>query len=131
MKYKTKKDCSQTISILARDWNKNRGEYVFLKTVTVLERPPEINHTMNITMNRLGHFYIYVSISLDISDNQDGVKGKVILLDPGICTFITGYDPNDQIVEWGNGNLNKIFRLSKKYDKLQKDKDLAIRQKNK
>ncbi|CAG8857118.1 18613_t:CDS:1, partial [Gigaspora margarita] len=100
MEYKTKKDHLQTISILARDWNRNRGKYAFLKTMIVSERPPEINHTMNITMNRLGHFYICVSISLDVSDNQDSVKGKVILLDPGVRTFMTGYDPNGQIVEW-------------------------------
>lgn len=131
MKYKTKKDRSQTISILARDWNRNRGEYAFLKTVIVSERPPEINHTVNVTMNRLGHFYMCVSIPLDVSDNQDGVKGKVISLDPGVRTFMTGYDPNGRVVEWGNGDLNKIFRLSKRYDKLQKDKDLAIGRKNK
>ncbi|CAG8723819.1 1168_t:CDS:2, partial [Dentiscutata heterogama] len=131
MKYKTKKDRSQTISILARDWNRKKGKYAFLKTVIVSERPPEINHTVNITMNRLGHFYMCVSIPLDVSDNQDGVKGKVISLDPGVRTFMTGYDPNGRIVEWGNGDLNKIFRLSKRYDKLQKDKDLAIGRKNK
>ncbi|CAG8768034.1 12453_t:CDS:2 [Dentiscutata erythropus] len=48
-----------------------------------------------------------------------------------VRTFMTGYDPDGRIVEWGNGDLNKIFRLSKKYDKLQKDKDLAIGRKNK
>ncbi|CAG8463321.1 31690_t:CDS:2 [Racocetra persica] len=94
MKYKTKKDRSQTISILARDWNRNRGKYAFLKTVIMSERPPEINHTVNITMNRLEYFYMCVSIPLNVSDNQDSIKGKVISLDPGVHTFMTGYDPN-------------------------------------
>ncbi|CAG8607104.1 9496_t:CDS:2 [Racocetra persica] len=105
MKYKTKKDRLQTISILARDWNRNRGEYAFLKTVIVSKRPPEINHTVNVIMNRLGHFYMCISIPLNISNNQDGVKGKVISLDPGVHTFMTGYDPNGRVVEWGNGDI--------------------------
>src|SRR4051794_7198069 len=101
MKYRLKKDSTQTILILARDWNKNRGQYAFLKNIITSERPPEINNMVNITMNRLGHFYLCVSASLDIIDNQDDVCGKVISLDPGVCTFMTGYDPNGQLIEWG------------------------------
>ncbi|CAG8515602.1 454_t:CDS:10 [Diversispora eburnea] len=39
---------------------------------------------------------------------------------------MTCYDPEGQIVEWGNGDLNRIFKLSKKYDNLQSDKDQAL-----
>jgi len=82
-------------------------------------------------MNHLGHFYLCVSVPLDIIDNQDDVRGKVISLDPGVRTFMTGYDPDGQLIEWGNGDLNKIFKLSKKYDKLQSDKDFALGRTNK
>ena len=126
MKYRSKKDRTQTISILARDWNRNSGEYAFLKSIITSERPPEINNTVNITMNHLGHFYSRVSAPLDIIDNQDDVRGKVISLDPGVRTFMTGYDPDGQLIEWGNGDIDKVFKLSKKYDKLQSDKDLAL-----
>src|SRR5207248_1597050 len=126
MKYQSKKDRMQTILILARDWNKNRGQFAFLKSVITSERSPEINNTVNITMDRLGYFYLCVSIPLDIIDNQDDVCGKVISLDSGVHTFMTGYDPNGQLIEWGNGNIDKVFKLSKRYDKLQSDKDLAL-----
>lgn len=131
MKFRSKKDRTQTISILARDWNRNRGQYAFLKSIITSERPSEINNTINITMNHLGHFYLCVSIPLDIIDNQDDVHGKVISLDPGVRTFMTGYDPNGQIIKWGNGDIDKVFKLSKKYDKLQSDKDLALGRVNK
>jgi len=38
-------------------------------------------------MNHLEHFYLYISIPLNIIDNQDDVSEKVISLDPGICHF--------------------------------------------
>ncbi|RHZ83068.1 hypothetical protein Glove_99g182 [Diversispora epigaea] len=99
MKYKSKKDRSPTISILARDWNRNGGVNAFLKTIITSQKVPLVNNTVNITMNRLGHFYICVPVPLDIIDNQEDVKGKVISLDPGVRTFMTCYDPEGQIVE--------------------------------
>ncbi|UZO15911.1 uncharacterized protein OCT59_007320 [Rhizophagus irregularis] len=71
----------------------------------------EINNTVNITMNHLGHFYLCVSVLLDIIGNQDDVRGKVISLDPGV---MTGYDPDGQLIKWGNGDIDKVFKLSKK-----------------
>ncbi|CAB4415140.1 unnamed protein product [Rhizophagus irregularis] len=62
-------------------------------------------------MNHLGHFYLCVSVLLDIIDNQDDVRGKVISLDPGV---MTGYDPDGQLIKWGNGDIDKVFKLSKK-----------------
>ncbi|CAG8493148.1 105_t:CDS:1 [Scutellospora calospora] len=44
---------------------------------------------------------------------------------------MTGYDPEGRIVEWGNRDLDKIFKLSKKYDKLQSNRDLAMERRNK
>ncbi|CAG8722909.1 14273_t:CDS:1, partial [Ambispora leptoticha] len=94
--------------------------------IVTSEQSLKINNMVNITMNHLEYFYLCVSVPLDIIDNQDNVWGKVISLDPGVCTFMTGYDPNSQLIEWGNGNLNKIFKLSKKYNKLQSDKDFVL-----
>src|SRR6185312_2996935 len=71
MKYRSKKDRIQTISILARDWNRNRGEYAFLKDIVTSEQSLKVNNMVNITMNHLGHFYLCVSVPLDIIDNQD------------------------------------------------------------
>ena len=50
-------------------------------------------------MNHLEHFYLYISISLNIIDNQDNVSKKVISLDSGVCTFMTDYDSDGQLIE--------------------------------
>jgi len=36
----------------------------------------------------------------------------VISLDPGVRTFMTGYDPSGMAVEWGKNNIGRIYRLS-------------------
>ncbi len=82
-------------------------------------------------MNHLEHFYLYISISLNIIDNQDNVSKKVISLDSGVCTFMTDYDSDGQLIEQDNGDINKVFKLFKKYDKLQSNKNLALGRTNK
>ncbi|RIB05108.1 hypothetical protein C2G38_2220575 [Gigaspora rosea] len=64
-------------------------------------------------------------------NNQDDVRGRVISLDPRVRMFMTGYDPNGQLIEWSNSDIDKVYKLSKKYDKLQSDKDLALGKINK
>lgn len=48
-----------------------------------------------------------------------------------IHIFITDYDSNSQLIKWSNSNIDKIFKLLKKYNKLQSNKNLALRKINK
>jgi len=47
----------------------------------------------------------------------------VISLDPGVRTFMTGYDPSGVAVEWGKNDIGRIYRLSHACDKLQSKRD--------
>jgi putative transposase len=51
-------------------------------------------------------------------------KSKVIALDPGVRTFMTGYD-GEKIVEFGGGDLGKIQRLCNYLDKLMSRIDFS------
>jgi putative transposase len=53
------------------------------------------------------------------------VINKVIALDPGIRTFMTGFDGSD-FLEFGNGDFNKIAKLCSHLDKLKSKHDLSI-----
>ncbi|MCW9681701.1 hypothetical protein FJR41_013015 [Dolichospermum planctonicum UHCC 0167] len=53
------------------------------------------------------------------------VTNKVIALDPGIRTFMTGFDGSD-FLEFGNGDFNKIAKLCSHLDKLKSKHDLSI-----
>jgi putative transposase len=51
-------------------------------------------------------------------------KSKVIALDPGVRTFMTGYD-GEKIVEFGGGDLGKIQRLCSHLDRLMSRIDFS------
>lgn len=53
------------------------------------------------------------------------VTNKVIALDPGIRTFMTGFDGSD-FLEFGNGDFSKIAKLCSHLDKLKSKHDLSI-----
>lgn len=48
---------------------------------------------------------------------------RVISLDPGIRTFLTGYDPKGLVVEWGKGDIGRIYRLLMHMDELISERD--------
>jgi putative transposase len=53
------------------------------------------------------------------------VTNKVIALDPGVRTFMTGFDGSD-FWEFGNGDFNKIAKLCSHLDKLKSRHDLCV-----
>jgi putative transposase len=65
-----------------------------------------------------------------LEDVEETVTRKVIALDPGVRTFMTGFDGND-FLEFGNGDFSKIAKLCTHLDKLKSKHDLAVGGKNK
>jgi putative transposase len=55
----------------------------------------------------------------------------VIALDPGIRTFMTGYDPSGLTVKWGNGDVERIYRLCFIHDMIQGRRDVIRGKKHK
>jgi putative transposase len=43
----------------------------------------------------------------------------IIALDPGVRTFMTGYNPRGETFEFGKGDIGHIYRLCHRLDKLQ------------
>ena len=62
--------------------------------------PAELHYDARLVMNRLGEFYLCIPQPLEIwTENQGPTQSDaVIALDPGVRTFITGYDPSGQAV---------------------------------
>jgi putative transposase len=55
---------------------------------------------------------------VNLSDNQTQML-YVIALDPGVRTFMTGYDQSGKTFRWGYHDMSRICRLAIHYDKLQ------------
>ncbi|RHZ63146.1 hypothetical protein Glove_332g19 [Diversispora epigaea] len=104
MKFRSKKDPRQSIVIHSQHWGRSHDEYSFLPKIKSAEPLPEkLGYDSCIVMNRLEEFYLCIPKALEIrTENQGPLKGLgVITLDPGVRTFMTGYDPSGIAIEWG------------------------------
>src|SRR6185369_8669496 len=140
LKFRSKKDKSQSIVILSRDWGRKSGEFFFLKGIKSSEEIPEIKYDCRLTVNRLGEFYLCIPKPLEIRADNQGPKFSVaeenrgagiISLDPGVRTFMTGYNPSGEAIEWGEGDISRLYRLCSHYDRIQSGRDSIHGKENK
>ena len=47
----------------------------------------------------------------------------IISLDPGVRTFMTGYNPSGEAIEWGKGDINRMYCLCLHYVRIQSERD--------
>jgi putative transposase len=121
MKFRTRKDNTQSICIHSKHWNHTRGEYSFLHQIRSAEPISErLEYDCRLQLTSLGEFYLCVPMPLSVRpENQGPTVKRMIALDPGIRTFVTGYDPSGQASEWGKHDIGRIYRLCHAVDKLQ------------
>jgi len=83
------------------------------------EKIPKVEHACRLVLDKLNRWFLCVPVELDIRSENQRPDKNIISLDPGVRTFMTGYDPEGKILEVGAGDIGRIFRLSYKYDKFQ------------
>lgn len=66
----------------------------------------------------------YANFPVDVEVEEKPKNQKVIALDPGLRTFLTGFDGN-AFTEFASGDFAKIARLCKHLDQLQSKHDKA------
>ncbi|CAG8563287.1 1268_t:CDS:2, partial [Ambispora gerdemannii] len=75
----------------SKHWGRSRGEYAFLHKIKSAEPfPKQLEYDSRLVLNRPGEFYLCMPKPLEIWAENQGV----IALDPGVRTFMTGYDPS-------------------------------------
>lgn len=79
------------------------------------------NGSSELTYNK-GRWFAHFPVELQ---RTVSITNKVIALDPGIRTFMTGFDGSD-FLEFGNGDFNKIAKLCSHLDKLKSKHDLSV-----
>jgi len=107
----------ETITIQRKHWN--RGAQRFLvEDFTSNEGaiPAVVEAAVKITITRMGFYYSILS-SVDINTNKY-TQHDVVALDPGVRTFMTGYFSNGMVIEWGAGDMSRIYALNRFADKL-------------
>jgi transposase len=86
------------------------------------------NSTLSTIQYKNGKFYMLVKKKLTINKNNN--KNKIISLDPGHKTFLTGLS-NDCLLEIGKNVDKKIRKRLNKMDKIKKQKRKKVKNKRK
>lgn len=122
LKFRSRFAESQAITIHSKHWKRAGLFYPKawgkepIKAAEPL--PDDLVYDTRIVKDRLGRFYLCQILPLSpVLDHQP--EEKVIALDPGVRTFMTGYSPCGTLVECGKGDMKRIFRLCHAHDKLQ------------
>jgi putative transposase len=139
MRWRSRKDRSQTILIRRKHWNCQKGDYAPIFSPEKLRSSEPLlegyDYDMRLQLTRLGEFYLCIPSPLEVrSDNQAPPEEieAIISLDPGVRTFVTGYDPSSETyTEWGKGDMGRIYRLCHFYDRLQSKRAGTEKRRNK
>ncbi|KAK9319446.1 hypothetical protein V1517DRAFT_332509, partial [Lipomyces orientalis] len=121
IRYRSGKKCFQeSIVIHSKHWAHGSGKYAFLRHMKSAEKLPEkLSSDSRLVMERsTGHFYLCLPGPLEMVEGPTGVP-RVISLDPGVRSFMTGYTPDGEVVELGKGDIGHIYRLCHRMDDLQ------------
>lgn len=78
------------------------------------ELPVKMPSDFSIVLDR-GRWYICYSVPLEITPSN---TDRAISLDPGVRTFMTGFDGSD-ILEFGKNSISQIVILCNRLDKIQ------------
>lgn len=133
LKYRTRKNPSETIVIHNKNYKRQGVFYPTIfgnKPIKSAEPLPEtLNYDSRLQKTRLGDFYLCILSPLEMRSDNGESKG-IISLDPGVRTFMTGYDHSGSCYEWGKNDMDRVTRLAVMSDKLissSKDKRITHR----
>ncbi|KAJ8098437.1 putative transposase DNA-binding domain-containing protein [Lipomyces tetrasporus] len=113
-----RKSRQESIVIHHKHWSRVKGKYAFLRKMKSAEPlPHDLNYDSRLVYQRTtGHYYLCVPMPLRVLDGPS--SGRLISLDPGVRTFLTGYSPDGEAIELGKNDIGHIYRLCHWLDEL-------------
>ena len=88
--------------------------------------PQKLLYDSRLIRTRDGDYYLClntfketIAFQSEIQALEHKAQRGVISLDPGVRTFMTGYDPSGKVYQWGNQDMSRICKLGVSYDQLQ------------
>ena len=117
LKFKSKKRKKiQSFFIRERDWNYESGNVSWMKQIKSKE-PFEIKYDTRVLKDGVGKYFILVLKPLEPITVSE--RRKIVSIDPGQRTFLTCYDPEGSIFEFGKNDSDSLIKLGMRADKLQ------------
>jgi len=122
MKFRSKKQDDGSLTVLKKHWENNKWFKTFLGKTPLKSTEPlpkTLQADSKIIRTRSGKYYLCLLKPIEVRTENQGPAPRVLVLDPGVRTFMTGYDPSGFIYEWGSKDMKRICRLQLTKDSLQ------------
>jgi IS605 OrfB family transposase len=121
MSFKTKQDASMSLPILKKHWKDGTYFKRFLpgKLKGYELIPAQLECDSKLVKTRTNDFFICLPTTRPApSPAPYAYQGSCIALDPGVRTFLTGYDPSGTILEIGKSDVDKVFKMCYRIDRI-------------
>jgi putative transposase len=121
MKFRSKRR-DQSIAVLSKHWKPRHyfdpANFVGAPLVAAEPLPPTLKYDSRLIRDKCGRYFLCIPQALDdyLAHTQEN---EIIALDPGVRTFMTGYDPSGKILEIGAKDMTRIYRLCDAMDGIQ------------
>jgi len=117
--FKKKGEGNESISLLAKHWNKNNffKDILNNNNLKSSEPIPKILYTCRLIKTRTNKYFLCIPEPL--KEEQQHQVNKSIFIDPGEYQILTGFDPDGHIITFGKKDISQIARLQHYYRKLQ------------
>lgn len=122
MQFRSKKKDMSSISVLKKHWKNGK---LFPKSLgknplQSFEHIPDVlPGDCRMYKTRTGKYYLCLLKPLEQRPENQGPAPRALIIDPGVRTFLTGYDPSGYMYEWGAGDMKRLYRLQMVCSKLQ------------
>lgn len=124
MRFRTRKDWQQSFRLRARQWGDEKSKGVFGKLFNPSLRVERsklvpktglnkqfIDHDMRVICTRGRKWFLSLPVPIVKHDDNQVIDKGVIALDPGVRTFMTGFDASGGLTEWGKQDASRLMRL--------------------
>jgi transposase len=130
--FKEKDRGSISIPIREDQFKQKGGKYKFLKEIRRTKRKiypkiidkrinktniPEFDQQLELQRDRFGHYYLIFKVN--VKRDEDKVPERIISIDPGVRTFLTGYTNDGYIYHLGENNVARLSSLNTRRNRVQ------------
>ncbi len=116
-KFRSRFDTSQTVRFQTSNWKMGTFYPQVTKGLIFQSSEPVLEVMQHEPTLSLINGQWFICYAVDVPKNAPIQSDLAMALDPGIRTFMTGFDGNE-ILEIGNGDIGRIYRLSRHLDQL-------------
>ncbi len=116
-KFRTRFDISQTIRFQVSNWKSKTFYPQATKGLSFKASEPILDVMQHEPTLSLVNGQWFICYAVDTPKPLENESNLVIALDPGVRTFLTGFDGGN-IVELGKNDIDRIYRLARHLDKL-------------